>query len=47
MLIPKPQREDDHLRTMRQVYGHADLGVFGRVVSGGVISLGAKVQLDN
>ena len=41
------QREDDHLRTMRQVYGHTDLGVFGRVVSGGVISLGTKVQRDS
>ena len=39
------QREDDHLRTMRQVYGHTDLGVFARVISGGTISPGADVHL--
>ena len=39
------QRETDHLRKMRQVYGHTDLGVFARVTSGGAISTGAEVRL--
>ena len=41
------RREDDHLRTMRQVYGHTDLGVFARVIKGGTISPGSTVQLDS
>ena len=41
------QSEDDYLRTMRQVYGHTDLGVFARVISDGVISLGEEVLVNS
>jgi len=39
------ERNADHLRTMRQVYGHTDLGVFARVITDGPISLGDTVTL--
>ena len=37
--------EQDHLRTMRQVYGHTDLGMFARIVKKGRLAEGAEMRL--
>lgn len=31
-------RESDHVATMRQVFGHSYLGIFGRVIKGGALT---------
>lgn len=38
-------RTQDYLRTMRQIYGHTDLGVFARFVRGGELCVGAPVKI--
>jgi uncharacterized protein YcbX len=40
-------RESDHLVTMRQAFGHSYLGVFGRVISPGVVQCGDSVSFIN
>ena len=40
-------RDEDYLRVMRQLYGHTDLGVFARIVTGGTLRSGTPVHIDN
>ena len=35
----------NHLRTMRQIYGHTNLGMFARIVKGGTLAQGADMRL--
>ncbi len=35
--------DHDHLRTMQQIYGHTDLGMFARIVKKGRLAEGAEV----
>ena len=37
--------EQDYLRTMRQVYGHTNLGMFARIVGKGRLAEGAEIRL--
>ena len=39
------KREPDHLNTMRNVFGHSNLGIFGLVVKPGKLSLGNRVSI--
>ena len=40
-----PSAEQDHLRTMRQVYGHTDFGMFARIVKKGRLAEGTEMHL--
>jgi uncharacterized protein YcbX len=42
----KIEIKQDHLRTMRQVYGHTDLGMFARIVKRGTLVQGADMRLN-
>ena len=39
--------DNDHLRTMRQIYGHTDLGMFARILRKGSLIEGAEIRLIN
>ena len=41
------KREPDHLTTMRDSFGHSNLGIFGLVVKPGKLGLGDKVSIIN
>ena len=40
-------RQPDHLATMRQAFGHSNLGVFGRVIKPGDVQCGDKASFIN
>ena len=43
---PKTAKRDHNLpKALQQAYGHADLGIYARVIEGGGISLGEVIQL--